>query len=90
VTIYDLRHAAGTLAAWAGATTRELMARLGHASPRAALRYQHAAQSRDRDLADRLDVLVAGTSRRRRLRLCPLRAMDARWTPKPPDRYAAR
>jgi len=33
---HDLRHSAGTLAARTGATTKELMVRLGHASPRAA------------------------------------------------------
>ena len=31
--LHDLRHVAGTLAAWTGATERELMARLGHANP---------------------------------------------------------
>jgi integrase len=62
-TLHDLRHSAGTLAAWTGATTRELMARLGHASPRAAMRYQHAAEARDRDIAERLDVLLAATAR---------------------------
>lgn len=56
-TIHDLRHAGATLAAWTGASTKELMARLGHASPRAALRYQHAAESRDREIAARLDDL---------------------------------
>jgi len=55
VTLHDLRHASATLAAQAGATTRELMARLGHSSPQAALRYQHASPERDRDLAARLD-----------------------------------
>ena len=54
VTLHDLRHASATLAAQAGATTRELMARLGHSSPQAALRYQHASPERDRDLAARL------------------------------------
>jgi hypothetical protein len=29
----------------------ELMARLGHSTPQAAMRYQHAAQSRDREIA---------------------------------------
>ncbi|MGQ0825128.1 MAG: tyrosine-type recombinase/integrase [Actinomycetota bacterium] len=57
VTVHDLRHAGATLAAQAGATTRELMARLGHSSPRAALRYQHASTARDRELAARLDEL---------------------------------
>jgi integrase len=44
---HDLRHLAATLAATTGATTRELMARMGHASPRAALIYQHATRDRD-------------------------------------------
>ncbi len=46
-----------TLAAQTGATTRELMARLGHASPRAALRYQLASTERDREVAMRLDAI---------------------------------
>jgi len=45
---HDLRHAGATLAPWTGASTKELMARLGHASPRAALIYQHAGAERDR------------------------------------------
>lgn len=40
-----LRHLAGTLAASTGAGTKELMHRLGHASPQAALRYQHATRN---------------------------------------------
>ena len=44
---HDLRHSAGTLSAVAGATTKELMARMGHSSPRAALIYQHATAERD-------------------------------------------
>jgi integrase len=43
---HDLRHTSGTLAARTGATTKELMARLGHASPQAAMVYQHAAEER--------------------------------------------
>jgi integrase len=58
IRIHDLRHAAGTLAAQTGATQRELMARLGHATPSAAQRYQHAAQRRDRDIAAGLDRMV--------------------------------
>lgn len=58
-TIHDLRHAGATLAAWTGASTKELMSRLGHASSRAALRYQHAAESRDREIAARLDDVFA-------------------------------
>jgi integrase len=51
---HDLRHTAGTLAAQTGASTKELMARLGHASPQAAMVYQHAASDRDRRIADHL------------------------------------
>lgn len=50
----DLRHTGATLAAATGATTRELMARLGHTSPEIAMRYQHATAERDRAIADRL------------------------------------
>lgn len=31
-----------------------------HSSQRAALRYQHAAEERDREIADRMGALVAG------------------------------
>lgn len=55
---HDLRHTAGTLAAQTGATTKELMARLGHASPRASLIYQHAAADRDRRIAERLTDMI--------------------------------
>ena len=51
---HDLRHTAGTLAARTGATTKELMARLGHASANAALIYQHASAERDRSIAEGL------------------------------------
>ena len=55
---HDLRHAAGTLAARTGATTKELMARLGHASPQAAMIYQHATEDRDRLIAERLATMT--------------------------------
>jgi integrase len=55
---HDLRHTAGTLAAQTGATTKELMARLGHASPQAAMVYQHAASDRDRRIADVLTEMA--------------------------------
>lgn len=58
--LHDLRHVAGTLAAWTGATERELMARLGHANPAAARRYQHAAKDRDRVIAAGLDTILQG------------------------------
>ena len=56
---HDLRHVGNTLAA-TGASTRELMARMGHSSPRAALIYQHATLERDRAIAAALgDLLTA-------------------------------
>ena len=51
---HDLRHTGATLAAAAGATLPELMRRLGHSTPGAALRYQHAADDRDRAIAEAL------------------------------------
>lgn len=48
---HDLRHTGSTLAAVSGATTKELMARVGHSTPDAALRYQHATKERDRAVA---------------------------------------
>jgi integrase len=52
--LHDLRHSGLTWAAAMGASTAELMKRAGHASPTAALRYQHATADRDRILADAL------------------------------------
>ncbi|MCU1624093.1 MAG: putative prophage phiRv2 integrase [Frankiales bacterium] len=48
---HDLRHTGATLAAQTGATLADLMHRLGHSTPAAALIYQHAAAGRDRDIA---------------------------------------
>ena len=49
---------APALAAATGASTKELMHRLGHASPRAALRYQHATEKRDEAIADGIDRIL--------------------------------
>jgi integrase len=57
--LHDLRHAGNTLAATTGASTRELMARMGHASARAALIYQHATSDRDQAIAAALSELSA-------------------------------
>jgi integrase len=58
---HDLRHTGAVLAAATGATLAELMARLGHSTPGAAMRYQHAAAERDRVIAAALSELhVAG------------------------------
>jgi Phage integrase family len=56
--VHDLRHTAATLAAAAGATTKELMERMGHASPTVALRYQHVMADRQAALALALDDLA--------------------------------
>jgi integrase len=56
--VHDLRHVGATLAAQAGATTAELMARIGHSTPGMAMRYQHAAQERDVAIADQLSKLA--------------------------------
>ncbi|GAA0742420.1 site-specific integrase [Dactylosporangium roseum] len=63
---HDLRHTGNTLAAAAGASTRELMHRMGHASMRAALIYQHATSERDREIADGMDRRIARHTRRAR------------------------
>jgi integrase len=43
---HDLRHTGNTIAARTGASTRELMARMGHDSPQAAMIYQHPPRRR--------------------------------------------
>lgn len=55
---HDLRHTGNQLAANSGATTRELMHRMGHGSMRAALVYQHASTERDRRIAQEMAAMV--------------------------------
>jgi integrase len=55
---HDLRHTGATLATATGATLAELMARLGHSTPGAAMRYQHASADRDRVIAEALSKLA--------------------------------
>ena len=56
--VHDLRHVGAVLAAQSGATTAELMHRLGHTTPEMALRYQHVAEGRDAEIAVRLSKLA--------------------------------
>lgn len=56
---HDLRHTGAVLAASTGATLAELMGRLGHSTPGAALRYQHAAEGRDAQIAEALSALIS-------------------------------
>jgi integrase len=58
---HDLRHTGAVLAATAGATLAELMARLGHCTVSAAMRYQHAAADRDKVIAQALSDIASGT-----------------------------
>ncbi len=51
IRFHDLRHLAGTTAASAGASTKEIMARLGHSTPDASLRYLEATAARDIEIA---------------------------------------
>ena len=55
---HDLRHTGSVLAAHTGATLAELMNRLGHSTPQAALRYQHAINDRDTQIAHALSQLA--------------------------------
>ncbi|MDQ6875272.1 MAG: site-specific integrase [Actinomycetota bacterium] len=61
---HDLRHTGAVLAAATGATLAELMGRLGHSTPAAAMRYQHASADRDQVIAAALsDLHAAHTAR---------------------------
>lgn len=55
---HHLRHTGAVLAASTGATLAELMARLGHSTPAAAMLYQHAAADRDKVIAAAMSELV--------------------------------
>jgi integrase len=56
---HDLRHTGNHFAAMSGASLRDLMARMGHDSMRAALIYQHENQTADRKIADAIEGLIA-------------------------------
>ena len=55
---HDLLQSGNHFAASSGASTPELMGRLGHTSMRAALIYQHRTMTRDRAIAEALDALI--------------------------------
>lgn len=58
--LHDLRHTGAVMYAQAGATTKELMGRLGHTTPVMAMNYQHVAKGRDAELAAKLSERVTG------------------------------
>lgn len=56
--VHDLRHVGAVLAAQSGATTVELMHRLGHTTADMALRYQHVVAGRDAAIAEQMSKLA--------------------------------
>jgi integrase len=62
VHFHDLRHTGNNLTA--GANLRELMARMGHSSTRAALIYLHSTADRQREIADALGALAVDELKR--------------------------
>lgn len=62
IRVHDLRHTGQVLAAQSGATLADLMARLGHSSVNAAMKYAHAAGDHGRQIANRMDSFRDETS----------------------------
>ena len=56
--VHDLRHTGNQFAANSGAALKDLMARMGHDSERAALIYQHEARGADKRITDAIDSHV--------------------------------
>jgi integrase len=61
---HDLRHTGNQFAAESGAALRDLMARMGHDSERAAMIYQHVARGADQLITDAIDAHVQGEQRK--------------------------
>ena len=55
---HDLRHTGNASTASSGAGLRDLMARMGHGSERAAMIYQHEARGADQAITDAIDSHV--------------------------------
>jgi integrase len=55
---HDLRHTGNTFAAATGVGIKDLMARMGHDSERAAMIYQHEARGADRTITLAIDAHV--------------------------------
>ncbi|MFD3997069.1 tyrosine-type recombinase/integrase [Streptomyces sp. NPDC058583] len=68
VHFHDLRHTGNTLASSAGASTRELMTRMGHSKTRAALIYQHMTSDRDQHIAGKLGEMIRQARQARQAR----------------------
>ena len=61
---HDLRHSGNQFAAHSGARLRDLMARMGHDSERAAMIYQHEARGADQLITSAIDAHVQGEQRK--------------------------
>ncbi len=61
---HDLRHTGNQFAANSGAGLRDLMARMGHDSERAAMIYQHEARGADQVITSAIDTHVEDEKRR--------------------------
>ena len=61
---HDLRHTGNQFAAHSGAGLRDLTARQGHDSERAAMIYQHEARGADQLIASAIDAHVQGEQRK--------------------------
>ena len=61
---HDLRHTGNQFAANSGAGLRDLMARMGHDSERAAMIYQHEARGADKTITNAIDSHVSDERRR--------------------------
>lgn len=57
VSPHQLRHFGAVQAAHAGATVKELQARLGHETPTQAMHYQHVSAGRDAEIAARMSKM---------------------------------
>lgn len=60
VSPHDLRHYGAVMASRAGATLKELQARLGHETPTMAMHYQHVSEGRDAEIAARMSEMYGG------------------------------
>jgi Phage integrase family len=60
---HDLRHTGSTFAASSGAGLRDLIARMGHDSERAAMIYQHEARGADQAITRAIDTHVQAEQR---------------------------
>ena len=55
---HDLRHTGNTFAAASGVGLKDLMARMGHDSERAAMIYQHEARGADAAITNAIDAHI--------------------------------